>query len=53
MVQVMVADVVVMPLAVTALIAGIVAVVENVKFPDVAVPAAFTEITAAEKHRWK
>ena len=42
----MVAVVVVMPLAVTALIVGIVAIVENVKFPEVAIPAASTEIAA-------
>jgi hypothetical protein len=45
-VQVTMAVVVVMPVAATALIVGIVAVVENVKFPDIAVPAASTEIAA-------
>jgi hypothetical protein len=45
-VQVIVADVVVMPLETTALIAGIVAGIENVKFADVGVPAEFAEMAA-------
>jgi hypothetical protein len=44
--QVIVADVAVMPLAVTAPMAGIVAGVENVKFADVAEPPASAEVTA-------
>jgi hypothetical protein len=42
----MVADVAVIPVEVTALIAGTEAKVEKVKFADVAVPAAFTETAA-------
>ena len=45
-VQVIVADVVVMPVTTTALIAGIDAGVEKLKLPDVAVPAEFAEVTA-------
>ena len=42
----MVADVAVTPLAVTALITGGAAGVENVKLPEVAVPAESVDITA-------
>jgi hypothetical protein len=42
----MVADVLVMPVAVTALITGIEAAVENVKFVEVAVPTESVDITA-------
>jgi len=45
-VQVIVAEVVVTPLEVTALITGRVAEVENVKFAEVAVPAESADITA-------
>jgi hypothetical protein len=45
-VQVIVADVVVMPFEATALIVGIVAVVAKVKFDDVAVPAESVDRTA-------
>jgi hypothetical protein len=45
-VQVILADVAVIPVEVTALIAGTDANVEKVKFADVAVPAAFTDTTA-------
>jgi len=45
-VQVIVADVAVTPLDVTALITGRVAEVENVKFAEVAVPAESADITA-------
>jgi hypothetical protein len=44
--QVIVADVVVIPLAVTALITGIVAGVEKMKLADVAVPAEFAAMAA-------
>jgi hypothetical protein len=42
----MVAEVVLMPLEATALIAGIVAGVEKVKLADVAVPAESVDMTA-------
>jgi hypothetical protein len=45
-VQVIVADVAVTPVEVTALIVGTVAVVEKVKFVEVVVPAGSVEITA-------
>ena len=41
-----VTDVVVMPLEVTALITGTGSGVENVKFTEVAVPAEFADMTA-------
>ena len=45
-VQVIVADVAETPLELTALITGIAAGVEKVKFADVAVPAASVDITS-------
>ncbi len=46
MVQLIVAEVVPMTLAVTALITGIVEAVEKTKLPDVTGPAEFDEIAA-------
>jgi hypothetical protein len=45
-VQAIVADVLVMPAAVTALITGVDAEVEKVKFVEVAVPAESADMTA-------
>jgi hypothetical protein len=45
-VQVIVADVVVIPLEATALMAGAVTGVAKVKFPEVAVPAESVDMTA-------